>query len=207
VFQTCTDTIIRQVSDIGRMVDEFSSFARMPTPTMRLENIGELVKSAVFLQKQAHSNITYDFDRDGIEDLQISCDAHQVNQCLTNTLKNAAEAIEGRENPDEGELPRGKIEISVAASPDNQRVFVAVSDNGKGLPAEHRERLTEPYVTTRSKGTGLGLAIVKKIMEDHGGELILSDGVESGATITLSFPKVVEAEIDNAASDDNSLDN
>jgi two-component system nitrogen regulation sensor histidine kinase NtrY len=207
VFKTCTDTIIRQVSDIGRMVDEFSSFARMPTPKMRLENIGELVKSAVFLQKQAHSNITYDFDRDGIEDLQISCDAHQVNQCLTNTLKNAAEAIEGREKPEEGELPRGKIEISVAVSPDNQRVFVAVSDNGKGLPAEHRERLTEPYVTTRSKGTGLGLAIVKKIMEDHGGELILSDGVESGATITLSFPKVVEAEIDSAASDANSSGN
>ncbi|BDW88921.1 sensor histidine kinase NtrY-like [Thalassospira tepidiphila] len=207
VFTTCTDTIIRQVSDIGRMVDEFSSFARMPSPTMRLENIGELVKSAVFLQKQAHSNITYDFDRSGIEDLQISCDAHQVNQCLTNTLKNAAEAIEGREKPTEGALPPGKIEISVAVSPDNQRVFVAVSDNGKGLPAEHRERLTEPYVTTRSKGTGLGLAIVKKIMEDHGGELILSDGVESGATITLSFPKVVEAEIDSVASDPHSSGN
>ena len=112
---------------------------------------------------------------------------------MINTLKNAAEAIEGRQKPEDGELPRGKIEISVATSPDNQRVFVAVSDNGKGLPVEHRERLTEPYVTTRSKGTGLGLAIVKKIMEDHGGELILSDGVENGATITLSFPKVVNA--------------
>ncbi|NIY74303.1 PAS domain-containing sensor histidine kinase [Thalassospira sp. HF15] len=207
VFQTCTDTIIRQVSDIGRMVDEFSSFARMPTPTMRLENIGELVKSAVFLQKQAHSHITYDFDRSGIEELQISCDAHQVNQCLTNTLKNAAEAIEGREKPENGELPKGRIEISVATSPDNQRVFVAVSDNGKGLPAEHRERLTEPYVTTRSKGTGLGLAIVKKIMEDHGGELILSDGVESGATITLSFPKVLETETDGVDSNANSSGN
>ncbi|MBC05651.1 PAS domain-containing sensor histidine kinase [Thalassospira sp.] len=207
VFTTCTDTIIRQVSDIGRMVDEFSSFARMPSPTMRLENLGELVKSAVFLQKQAHSNITYDFDRSGIEDLQISCDAHQVNQCLTNTLKNAAEAIEGREKPEEGELAKGKIEISVAESPDNQRVFVAVSDNGKGLPTEHRERLTEPYVTTRSKGTGLGLAIVKKIMEDHGGELILSDGVESGATITLSFPKVVEVENEDLNPDTDSSGN
>jgi two-component system nitrogen regulation sensor histidine kinase NtrY len=183
------------------MVDEFSSFARMPSPTMRLENISELITSAVFLQKQAHSDIIYDFDRDGIEDLQISCDAHQVNQCLINTLKNAAEAIEGREKPESGELPKGRIEISVATSPDNQRVFVAVSDNGKGLPAEHRERLTEPYVTTRSKGTGLGLAIVKKIMEDHGGELILSDGVESGATVTLSFPKTVEVETDDVAPD------
>lgn len=199
VFKTCTDTIIRQVSDIGRMVDEFSSFARMPSPKMRRENISDLVKSAVFLQKQAHVDITYDFDRKGIEDLQISCDAHQVNQCLINTLKNAAEAIEGREKPEEGELPPGKIEISITVSPNNQHVFVAVSDNGKGLPAEHRERLTEPYVTTRSKGTGLGLAIVKKIMEDHGGELILSDGVESGATITLSFPKAIEADIDGVA--------
>ncbi|MDG4719680.1 MULTISPECIES: sensor histidine kinase NtrY-like [Thalassospira] len=199
VFKTCTDTIIRQVSDIGRMVDEFSSFARMPSPKMRMENISELVKSAVFLQKQAHSNVTYDFDRTGIEDLQISCDAHQVNQCLINTLKNAAEAIEGREKPEEGELPRGRIEISITISPNNQRVFVAVSDNGKGLPAEHRERLTEPYVTTRSKGTGLGLAIVKKIMEDHGGELILSDGVESGATITLSFPQATDADIEKGA--------
>lgn len=118
---------------------------------------------------------------------------------MINTLKNAAEAIEGREKPEDGDLPPGKIEISITVSPNNQHVFVAVSDNGKGLPAEHRERLTEPYVTTRSKGTGLGLAIVKKIMEDHGGELILSDGVESGATITLSFPQAVEADIDGVA--------
>ncbi|MBX2830882.1 MAG: PAS domain-containing sensor histidine kinase [Rhodospirillales bacterium] len=199
VFKTCTDTIIRQVSDIGRMVDEFSSFARMPSPKMRMENISELVKSAVFLQKQAHSEIIYDFDQTGIEEMQISCDAHQVNQCLINTLKNAAEAIEAREKPEDGELPRGKIEISITVSPNNQHVFVAVSDNGKGLPAEHRERLTEPYMTTRSKGTGLGLAIVKKIMEDHGGELILSDGVKSGATITLSFPQVREIDFDGKA--------
>jgi two-component system nitrogen regulation sensor histidine kinase NtrY len=206
VFKTCTDTIIRQVSDIGRMVDEFSSFARMPSPKMRSENISELVKSAVFLQKQAHSDITYDFDRKGIEDLQISCDAHQVNQCLINTLKNAAEAIEGREKSDGVDLPPGRIEISITQTSNNQRIFVSVSDNGKGLPAEHRERLTEPYVTTRSKGTGLGLAIVKKIMEDHGGELILSDGVESGATVTLSFPKVIEAELDSIALDAQSSD-
>jgi len=189
VFKTCTDTIIRQVSDIGRMVDEFSSFARMPSPKMRMENISDLVKSAVFLQKQANSEIIYDFDQTGIEEMQISCDAHQVNQCLINTLKNAAEAIEAREKPEDGELPRGKIEISITVSPNNQHVFVAVSDNGKGLPAEHRERLTEPYMTTRSKGTGLGLAIVKKIMEDQGGELILenrqNDEHAGGARVTL----------------------
>ena len=83
-------------------------------------------------------------------------------------------------------------------------MFVAVSDNGRGLPVEHRERLTEPYVTTRAKGTGLGLAIVKKIMEDHGGELILSDGVEAGATVTLSFPLVVDLATDDPADDTHS---
>lgn len=204
VFKTCTDTIIRQVSDIGRMVDEFSSFARMPTPRMRSENIGELVKSAVFLQKQAFSKITYDFDDSATRDLKISCDARQVNQCLTNTLKNAAEAIEARASEEGDQAPPGRIEISITQSDDHQRVFIAVSDNGKGLPVEHRERLTEPYVTTRSKGTGLGLAIVKKIMEDHGGELILSDGVESGATVTLSFPQAVEAALETTTGDEHS---
>ncbi|NIZ02241.1 sensor histidine kinase NtrY-like [Thalassospira lucentensis] len=200
VFQTCTDTIIRQVSDIGRMVDEFSSFARMPSPKMRYEKITELVKNAIFLQKQAHTKITYDFDSVVFKDLQISCDARQVNQCLTNTLKNAAEAIDGRDG-DPKDLPPGKIEVSITQSNETKRVFVAVSDNGRGLPVEHRERLTEPYVTTRAKGTGLGLAIVKKIMEDHGGELILSDGVEAGATVTLSFPLVVDIPTDDPADD------
>ena len=200
VFQTCTDTIIRQVSDIGRMVDEFSSFARMPTPKMRSEKITDLVKSAIFLQKQAHTKITYDFDSNAFSDLKISCDSRQVNQCLTNTLKNAAEAIDGRDD-NAGDLPPGRIEVSITQSDETKRVFVAVSDNGRGLPVEHRERLTEPYVTTRAKGTGLGLAIVKKIMEDHGGELILSDGVEAGATVTLSFPLVVDLATDDPADD------
>ncbi|PKR59474.1 sensor histidine kinase NtrY-like [Thalassospira lohafexi] len=203
VFQTCTDTIIRQVSDIGRMVDEFSSFARMPTPKMRSEKITDLVKSAIFLQKQAHTKITYDFDSNAFRDLKISCDSRQVNQCLTNTLKNAAEAIDGRDG-DGGDLPPGRIEVSITQSDETKRVFVAVSDNGRGLPVEHRERLTEPYVTTRAKGTGLGLAIVKKIMEDHGGELILSDGVEAGATVTLSFPLVVDLATDDPADDTHS---
>ncbi|AJD52096.1 two-component system, NtrC family, nitrogen regulation sensor histidine kinase NtrY [Thalassospira xiamenensis M-5 = DSM 17429] len=206
VFKTCTDTIIRQVGDIGRMVDEFSSFARMPSPKMKSEKIVDLVKGAVFLQKQAYTKIIYDFDAKAGREIEVSCDARQVNQCLTNTLKNAAEAIEGRAG-DVTELPQGRIEISVTRSDENQRIYVTVSDNGKGLPVENRERLTEPYVTTRSKGTGLGLAIVKKIMEDHGGELILADGVESGATVTLAFPtggKHITAE-DTA--DSNSLNN
>ena len=206
VFKTCTDTIIRQVGDIGRMVDEFSSFARMPTPKMKSEKIVDLVKNAVFLQKQAYTKITYDFDAKTGRDIEVSCDARQVNQCLTNTLKNAAEAIEGREG-DAANLPAGHIEISVTRSVENQRVYITVSDNGKGLPVENRERLTEPYVTTRSKGTGLGLAIVKKIMEDHGGELILADGVESGATVTLAFPSSRKHITAEETADSNSLNN
>ncbi|HBN50182.1 MAG: two-component sensor histidine kinase [Thalassospira sp.] len=206
VFKTCTDTIIRQVGDIGRMVDEFSSFARMPSPKMKSEKIVDLVKGAVFLQKQAYTKIIYDFDAKAGREIEVSCDARQVNQCLTNTLKNAAEAIEGREG-DVTELPQGRIEISVTRSDENQRIYVTVSDNGKGLPVENRERLTEPYVTTRSKGTGLGLAIVKKIMEDHGGELILADGVESGATITLAFPTAGKHITAEYTADSNSLNN
>ncbi len=206
VFKTCTDTIIRQVGDIGRMVDEFSSFARMPSPKMKSEKIVDLVKGAVFLQKQAYTKIIYDFDAKAGREIEVSCDARQVNQCLTNTLKNAAEAIEGREG-DVAELPQGRIEISVTRSDENQRIYVTVSDNGKGLPVENRERLTEPYVTTRSKGTGLGLAIVKKIMEDHGGELILADGVESGATVTLAFPTAGKHITAKDTADSNSLNN
>ncbi|SOB90930.1 sensor histidine kinase NtrY-like [Thalassospira xiamenensis] len=206
VFKTCTDTIIRQVGDIGRMVDEFSSFARMPSPKMKSEKIVDLVKSAVFLQKQAYNKITYDFDPKAGRDIEVSCDARQVNQCLTNTLKNAAEAIDGREG-DESELPPGRIEISVTRSDEHQRIYVTVSDNGKGLPVENRERLTEPYVTTRPKGTGLGLAIVKKIMEDHGGELILADGVESGATVTLTFPVAGKHITAEETADSTSLNN
>ena len=206
VFKTCTDTIIRQVGDIGRMVDEFSSFARMPSPKMKSEKIVDLVKGAVFLQKQAYTKIIYDFDAKAGREIEVSCDARQVNQCLTNTLKNAAEAIEGREG-DVTELPQGRIEISVTRSDENQRIYVTVSDNGKGLPVENRERLTEPYVTTRSKGTGLGLAIVKKIMEDHGGELILADGVESGATVSLALPTAGKHITAEDTADSNSLNN
>ncbi|WP_417811316.1 ATP-binding protein [Thalassospira alkalitolerans] len=206
VFKTCTDTIIRQVGDIGRMVDEFSSFARMPTPKMRSEKIVDLVKSAVFLQKQANTKITYDFDGKAGREIEISCDSRQVSQCLTNTLKNAAEAIEGRDS--EGvELSPGHIEISVTRSDEHQRVYITVADNGKGLPIENRERLTEPYMTTRSKGTGLGLAIVKKIMEDHGGELILADGIKSGATVTLAFPTVSKNVTAEETAESNSSNN
>jgi two-component system nitrogen regulation sensor histidine kinase NtrY len=185
VFKECTDTIVRQVGDIGRMVDEFSSFARMPAPTMRDENLVELCHRAVFLQRSAYPRISF------VEELPRypvvrSCDGRQIGQAVTNILQNAVDAIEGRDAPVDGSLPQGKIVVRLLAGASGGAV-VEVADNGRGLPQQGRERLTEPYVTTRTKGTGLGLAIVKKIMEDHGGDLVLDDNLGGGAVVRLVF--------------------
>jgi two-component system, NtrC family, nitrogen regulation sensor histidine kinase NtrY len=178
-FADCTDTIIRHVGDIGRMVDEFSSFARMPAPLIKEENLVELVRQAVFLQRTSTPEIRFTVD---VPDrAPLACDARQVSQALINILKNAAESIQGRD----GAAPPGEIAVAVAAGP--HQIAVTVEDNGRGLPSEGRERLTEPYVTTRAKGTGLGLAIVKKIMEDHRGELLLEDRDGGGARVRLVF--------------------
>jgi two-component system nitrogen regulation sensor histidine kinase NtrY len=183
-FSTCTDTIIRQVGDIGRMVDEFSSFARMPRPTVQPEDARELCQQALFLQRSGNAGIRYHADLPG-RPVPLICDRRQVSQVLTNILKNAAEAIEGREQRAGELLPVG--EVSLALKDEAATVRIVVEDNGRGLPKEGRERLTEPYMTTRSKGTGLGLAIVKKIMEDHGGQLLLEDREGGGARISLVF--------------------
>jgi two-component system nitrogen regulation sensor histidine kinase NtrY len=183
-FSICTDTIIRQVGDIGRMVDEFSSFARMPRPTVKPEDAKQLCQQALFLQRQGNPDVRYVStlpDRP----VPLICDRRQVSQVLTNILKNSAEAIEGREAAPGQVLPPG--EITLTLRDDDATVRIIVDDNGKGLPKEGRERLTEPYMTTRSKGTGLGLAIVKKIMEDHGGYLSLDDREGGGARISLVF--------------------
>ena len=183
-FSTCTDTIIRQVGDIGRMVDEFSSFARMPRPTVQPEDARELCQQALFLQRSGNADIRYRADLPE-RPVPLICDRRQVSQVLTNILKNAAEAIEGREQRGGEPLPAG--EVSLALKDEDATVRIVVEDNGRGLPKEGRERLTEPYMTTRSKGTGLGLAIVKKIMEDHGGQLLLEDREGGGARISLVF--------------------
>ncbi|HEY2071698.1 MAG TPA: PAS domain-containing sensor histidine kinase [Rhizomicrobium sp.] len=186
VFSQCTDTIIRQVGDIGRMVDEFSSFARMPTPIMRRENAQELVHQGVFLQREAHPEILFEIKAPA-EPIYFESDGRLVSQALTNVLKNAGESVAARVAEDKE--PRGHIVASLEVL-DADRFAFRVTDNGLGLPAEHRHRLTEPYVTTRAKGTGLGLAIVRKIAEDHGGEITLADrgDEESGAVISLIFP-------------------
>ncbi|HAH08595.1 MAG TPA: two-component sensor histidine kinase, partial [Alphaproteobacteria bacterium] len=201
VFEQCTQTIIRQVSDIGRMVDEFSSFARMPQPVMRVEDLGDLVRHATFLQRVAQPQIDFTMHLpEGA--VSLVCDGRLVSQALTNVLKNAGEAVRARfgkdaRDPESDQVAEGgRIEIAIAESAAD--MTIQVSDNGIGLPKEDRHRLTEPYVTKRAKGTGLGLAIVKKIMEDHEGELILEDapthdanGHErgTGARVCLRFPK------------------
>jgi len=186
-FSICTDTIVRQVGDIGRMVDEFSSFARMPAPVMSDHSLRELIQQAIFLQQSAQPTIRYAVDLPP-GPLVLTCDAQQVNRALTNLLLNAAEAIEGRTPSDEDgeELPPGEIDVAVRR--EGSHLVVEVADNGRGLPKVERQRLTEPYVTTRARGTGLGLAIVKKIMEDHGGEVVLDDRPGGGARVQLNFP-------------------
>jgi two-component system nitrogen regulation sensor histidine kinase NtrY len=183
-FSICTDTIIRQVGDIGRMVDEFSSFARMPRPTVQPEDAKELCQQALFLQRSGNPEIRYVSTLPD-HPVPLICDRRQIAQVLTNILKNSAEAIEGREARPGQALPPG--EITLTLHDEGATVRIVVEDNGKGLPKEGRERLTEPYMTTRSKGTGLGLAIVKKIMEDHGGYLGLDDREGGGARISLVF--------------------
>jgi len=184
-FVTCTDTIVRQVGDIGRMVDEFSAFARMPQPVMRSESLGELVAQAVFLQRQAHTDIQFEAAKPSIP-LIVECDGRQITQALTNLLQNAIDGIQGRVADAGAPLAKGRIVVSLIA--ESGRASIIVADNGRGLPVEERDRLTEPYVTTRAKGTGLGLAIVKKIMEDHGGSLDMQDNPGGGARVVLSIP-------------------
>ena len=183
-FRLCVDTIVRQVDDMRRMVDEFSSFARMPAPKMEEVDLRTVCAQAVVLQRTAHGAIRFVYDLPEAP-IRLSCDAQQLGQALTNMLQNAIDAIEGRDGPAE-DLPQGRIDISIEA--DTSAARVTISDNGRGLPTQERHRLTEPYVTTRAKGTGLGLAIVKRTVEDHRGELILADRPTGGASVTLVLP-------------------
>lgn len=185
VFTQCTDTIIRQVGDIGRMVDEFSAFARMPAAEMRIDDLSEIVRTAVFAEEFAHKDIDYRM-RLPEGPASIRCDARHLNRMLTNLLQNAQEAIAARMDLDGPPAVSGIIEVSISS--DGRGTHLDIRDNGIGLPEEGRERLTEPYVTNRERGTGLGLAIVKKIMEEHGGRMRLDDAEGGGALIHLSFP-------------------
>lgn len=177
------------------MVDEFSSFARMPRPDLKLEDINELVEQAVFLERNRYPDIEI-VAQLPLETTPLVCDARQISQALVNVMKNAAEAIIAREQKQDVPLPAGRIGVTVAhrVEAGTDQVVVVIEDNGKGLPKENRDRLTEPYVTTRARGTGLGLAIVKKIMEDHQAELVLSDRDGGGARVMLIFRETAPSE-------------
>lgn len=193
-FSSCTDTIIRHALDIGRMVDEFSSFARMPAPDFKSQDIVAIAGRAVVLERMAHGEIRY------LEDLPegaivIACDGAQMARVFTNLLKNAAEAIAERGDA----APtgwRGEIRVRIVARADE--VEIAIADNGVGLPRAQRDRITEPYVTTREKGTGLGLAIVKKILDDHGGRLELADREDGGAEARILLDRLTVHRLDAA---------
>ena len=185
-FDRCTETIIRQVSDIGRMVDEFSSFARMPAPRIASCDGVELLREAVFARRVAHPDIDITLTDEMQGDPVIQCDERMIAQALTNILKNAAEAVQARLHAEPE--PAGRITATIRRGGD--LVQFEIEDNGVGLPEEGRDRLIEPYVTTREKGTGLGLAIVSRILEDHGGSLILGDAEHGrGARLVLTLPQ------------------
>ncbi len=182
-FERLTGTIIRQVGDLRRMVDEFSNFARMPKPVFREENVHEIARAALFLHEVAHPGLSFSIDPQQA-DIRLVCDRRQLSQALTNVVKNAVEAIETRRNRGESSFEGDKVEVRVRETGD--QVVIDVTDTGIGLP-EERERLTEPYMTTRVRGTGLGLAIVKKIVEEHMGEIAFLDRAGGGTHVRIAF--------------------
>jgi len=184
-FSRLTETIIRQVGDLRRIVDEFSSFARMPKPVFRSEAMDDIARHSLFLHEVAHPDIKFLFHQDS-DDVEIVCDRRQIGQALTNVVKNAVEAIEQRKR-DAAEGPIGHVEMRLAKE-DND-LIISVTDDGIGLPPE-RARIIEPYVTTRTSGTGLGLAIVKKIVEEHQGEISFDDGPQGGARVVIRLDRL-----------------
>jgi two-component system nitrogen regulation sensor histidine kinase NtrY len=189
VFDQCTDTIIRQVGDIGRMVDEFSSFAQMPKPRFKIGSLTTIIRESVFLISVSKPDMEFDIQL-ADEPLTTRFDARLIGQALANVVKNATEAIESAQSKSSR-----KGQIRVVGRRDGAMVAIDVIDNGIGLPAQDRRKLLEPYMTTREKGTGLGLAIVTKIVEDHSGRIELLDAPEvatggQGAMVRISLPFV-----------------
>jgi two-component system nitrogen regulation sensor histidine kinase NtrY len=182
-FERLTGTIVRQVGDLRRMVDEFSNFARMPKPVFREENVHEIARQALFLHEVAHPAISFTLEPQS-GDFEMVCDRRQLAQALTNVVKNGVEAIETRRNRGEHSLAGDRVELKLRE--EQGLLVIDVLDTGVGLP-EDRERLTEPYMTTRVRGTGLGLAIVKKIVEEHMGEIAFLDRAGGGTHVRISF--------------------
>jgi two-component system nitrogen regulation sensor histidine kinase NtrY len=183
-FAQMADTIVRHVGDIGRMVDEFSTFARMPAPQMRNESLERIAREALVLQRVAAPRIDWAVDIDE-PDIRAECDRRLIGQAITNLLQNAVDAVGMRDG-----AHRIRLHIFKAGA----EAVLSVTDDGVGLPETDRAKLTEPYVTHKPKGTGLGLAIVRKIMEDHGGRLELETAPDGqGARVSLYLPGVAPA--------------
>ena len=182
-FERLTATIVRQVGDLRRMVDEFSNFARMPKPVFREENIHDIARQALFLHEVAHPAVSFSIEPP-TGDFRMVSDRRQLAQALTNVVKNGVEAIEARRNRGEHSLAGDRVELKLHQ--EDGALVIDVLDTGIGLP-EERERLTEPYMTTRVRGTGLGLAIVKKIVEEHMGEIAFLDRPGGGTHVRISF--------------------
>jgi two-component system nitrogen regulation sensor histidine kinase NtrY len=189
-LEQLTDVIVRQTNDLRRIVDEFSKFARMPEPDRRDTDLTALVKAAVMLQENGQPGV--EFTKTLPQGpLMVELDGTMIGQALTNLMKNAGEAIEARQDKTGGTC-RPEIRVTLAA--DDTEALITISDNGTGLPPD-RARLFEPYVTTREKGTGLGLPIVKKIIEEHGGTLVLTDApvfegnAHAGAMAEIRLPR------------------
>ena len=190
-FQLCTDTIIRQVDGLRQLVDEFSNFARLPAPRMEPTDLTAIAREAISLQQIAFGNFT--FSLVGADaPIQIVADAGQLARVLTNLLQNAAEAIERRLENEGPDSEPGMVTLTLDR--DGGSVVLTISDNGAGLPAGSRDRLADPYVTTRAKGTGLGLAIVQKIADDHGGSLQFQDRPGGGAVVTVTIAVAPQAQ-------------
>ncbi len=192
IFDQCTDTIIRQVDDIRRMVDEFSKFARMPKPVIEGEDVADTVRQTVFLMRVGYPDIDIEVDIKQ-EPMHAKFDRRLISQGLTNIIKNATEAIAAVPS---GEMRRGHIDVITMR--ENDDIVIDIVDNGIGLPKESRARLLEPYVTTREKGTGLGLAIVGRVLEDHGGRIELNDASAlrpgaQGAWVRMRFSVLGQA--------------
>jgi two-component system, NtrC family, nitrogen regulation sensor histidine kinase NtrY len=194
-FERLTDTIVRQVGDLRRMVDEFSSFARMPKPVFREESLVDIARQALFLHEVAHPLVRFTLDTPDIAPNMV-CDRRQLGQALTNLVKNGVEAISQKDGDD----AQGTVTLAIAQA--GSQVTVSVTDTGIGLPPE-RERLVEPYMTTRTRGTGLGLAIVKKIVEEHFGTMTFADRPGGGAVIILTFDTTLLQPLADLSATDN----
>jgi len=198
VFEQLTKTIVRQVNDLRNIADEFSSFARMPKPVFRKENLTDIIAHSVFLFEVANDDISFDFEKPK-RPINIICDRRQLGQAVTNLLKNATEAVKDHFDKSDSD---NTGEISISLSTVGENITVEVADNGAGFPTD-RDRILEPYVTNRKSGSGLGLAIVQKIVSEHFGEIQLDDAPDGGALVRIILhPKILNDQTENAPKDD-----